>query len=540
MQTHMVEMRDGIRLATDIHMPPGAAPGERFPVIVERTPYGRNDISGSEVSLNRTEPLTRGELAARMVQRGYVVVMQDVRGRGGSEGVFTKYVNEADDGADSFDWILSQPWCDGRICTMGLSYGAHTQLAAAVGGARGIAAMAIDTGGLMDLWRYSLRFGGGFELKQVTWSFRHAAKALRTAAKDTEAAVIEATDIRDAILNADWRSGHSPLAAAPDYEAFLLKIWAMKPDDPSLHGPATCAAAHFDRFPDVPVLLLGSWFDPYASNMMALAAAIRAQNNKPLRQIMGPWLHGRRSTGRVGDADFGPAATIDAVTGRDWVTLRLDWFDYALRRGPAPLEHDLFFEMAPLDTPDWPNMGGHWRNEFPKGDPVPAMGLPADPIRLSFDPAAPFPTLGGGVTSGGLLMQGGMFDHRARMEDLSRAGKIFSTGPLARPLTIAGIQEIGLQVHQIIPPGPADISATLMLANRDGSIVNLSEGFLRLKPEAGLHRIELLATYAYVPAGAELLLLLSTANFPRIDFARHRPYAVELSLASSLNSRPGR
>ncbi|WP_281985095.1 CocE/NonD family hydrolase [Thalassorhabdomicrobium marinisediminis] len=532
MLTRMVEMRDGVRLATDIHMPPGAAPGARFPVIVERTPYGRADISGSEVSADRSEPLTRRALAEIMARRGYAVVMQDVRGRGGSDGAFAKYVNEAEDGVDCFDWILQQEWCDGRICTMGLSYGAHTQLAAAVGGARGIATMAIDTGGLMDLWRHSLRLGGGFELKQVTWAFRHAAKALRAKGQEADAETLEQTDIRHAILHGDWRAGYSPLAVAPEYEATLLHMWALCPQDTELCGAATHAAGHFDRFPDVPVLLTGSWFDPYASNMLQMAAAIAKRNTAPLRQIMGPWLHGRRSTGQVGAADFGHAATLDAVAGRDWIRLRLDWFDHALGRGPMPLAHDLFYEMTPARPPAWPHMGGHWRPTMPDGPTGDALPwrIPQSPVPLTFDPDQPFPTLGGGVTSGGTLMAGGMFDHRTAETTLRARAAVLTSGRLARPYTLAGALELTFEVEQVTPAGPVDVSVFVMMRTSDGALVNVTDGFLRLAPGAGGGTLQTLASYLTVPAGAEVLLFLSTANFPRIDFARKEGYSLQLRI----------
>lgn len=525
MQTHMIEMRDGIRLATDIHLPPSAAAGDRFPVIIERTPYGRADISGSEISVDRDTPLRRDQLAKIMAERGYAVVMQDVRGRGGSDGRFDKYVNEAEDGVDTLDWLLKQDFCDGRICTMGLSYGAHTQLAAAVGGARGIAAMCIDTGGLMDLWRHSLRLGGGFELKQLTWAFRHAERALRAAGKDAEADRIAATNIRDAIINADWRTGCSPLAEAPEYEATLLRMWNLREDDPTLNLPATRAAGFMDQMPDVPVLLTGSWFDPYATNMMELASAIRAHNRAPMRQIMGPWLHGRRSTGKVGDADFGPRATIEAATGRDWITLRLDWFDFALDRGPEPLTSDLFYEMS-CGT-GWPHMSGEWRDHMRASCPLPIRM--AEPARLSFEPQHPFPTLGGGVTSGGMLMTGGMFDHQSSKDV---AGAVtFSSGVLKQPVLLSGPIGIDIIVSDIDSRGPIDISINLLMRCEDGAIINITDGFLRLAAGKISGTIRLLSTFFHVPAGAELLLVLATANFPRIDFGRAEPYEIGLHLS---------
>ena len=78
-----------------------------------------------------TQPTSRAEVAAYFVRHGYVVIYQDCRGRHGSEGEFVKYLSDAEDGEDALAWILAQPWCDGRIGTMGLSYAAHTQMALA-------------------------------------------------------------------------------------------------------------------------------------------------------------------------------------------------------------------------------------------------------------------------------------------------------------------------------------------------------------------------------------------------------------------------
>src|SRR5438093_1282335 len=145
----MVTARDGVRLATDIYRPArnGRALHEAFPVILERTPYGKAVTSRAERSLAHSEPLTRAEVAALFVRRGYIVVYQDCRGRYGSEGVFQKYLDDAADGFDTCAWLMAQPWCNGDIGTMGLSYSAHTQAALASLGAPGLAAMFLDSGG---------------------------------------------------------------------------------------------------------------------------------------------------------------------------------------------------------------------------------------------------------------------------------------------------------------------------------------------------------------------------------------------------------
>jgi uncharacterized protein len=122
----MVPARDGIRLATDVYRPRGAGP---FPAILERTPYDKSAPSRSERTAVIAAPRSRAEVAAYFVAHGYAVLYQDCRGRYRSEGRFTKYLSEAEDGCDTLCWLVAQPWCNGRIATMGLSYAAHTQMA---------------------------------------------------------------------------------------------------------------------------------------------------------------------------------------------------------------------------------------------------------------------------------------------------------------------------------------------------------------------------------------------------------------------------
>src|SRR5688572_15311061 len=130
----MVAMRDSIRLVCDIYRPArdGQAVAGAFPVILERTPYGKGAVSRSEISRRALQtPSRREEVAAFFARHGYVMIYQDCRGCYGSEGVFRKYLDEAVDGYDTCAWIVQQSWCNGRIGTMGLSYAAHTQAALA-------------------------------------------------------------------------------------------------------------------------------------------------------------------------------------------------------------------------------------------------------------------------------------------------------------------------------------------------------------------------------------------------------------------------
>jgi uncharacterized protein len=183
----MVAMRDGVKLAADIYRPGanGAAVDGKFPVLLERTPYGKD----------------RGAAAATQyfVPRGYVVVMQDVRGRYESEGRWRPIVDDPKDGFDTATWIGAQPWCDGGIGTMGSSYGGATQHALAIGNAPFVKAM-VPRNAMSDFGRYGVRHNGAFELRWFNWvltmgnaaGMPNAAAAAARAAADPAAAAATA------------------------------------------------------------------------------------------------------------------------------------------------------------------------------------------------------------------------------------------------------------------------------------------------------------------------------------------------------------
>ena len=141
---------------------------------MERTPYGRHETSRAELTAANRTPASRAEIAAYFTAHGYAVVYQDTRGRYGSEGRFVKYLSDGEDGYDACAWLRDQTWCDGRICTMGLSYAAHTQAALGCLDPPGLVAQVLDCGGFANSWKSGIRQSGAFELKQATWAFKNA------------------------------------------------------------------------------------------------------------------------------------------------------------------------------------------------------------------------------------------------------------------------------------------------------------------------------------------------------------------------------
>ena len=261
----MVPMRDGIKLATDVYRPAqnGKALAGPFPVILERTPYGRNHVSRSEISVAEPKPKSRAEVAAFFARTGYVVIYQDCRGRYDSEGEFVKYLSDGHDGYDCCKWIVAQSWCNGKIGTMGLSYAAHTQGALGCANPPGVTAMFLDCGGFANSYQGGIRQGGAFELKQVTWGFTNGLVSPAVQNDPVRHAEMKAIDIRAWFARMPWKRGHSPLTPAPEYEAYVYDQWEHGVFDDYWKQLGIYAAGYYDQFSDAAMVHMSAWYDPY-------------------------------------------------------------------------------------------------------------------------------------------------------------------------------------------------------------------------------------------------------------------------------------
>ena len=561
----MVPMRDGVRLATDVYLP--ADTSRPRSVILERTPYDKRGTNHADRTRARPQPRSKPEIAADFARAGYVYVLQDCRGRYGSEGVFSKYLNEADDGFDTLSWLVNQPWCDGRVGMTGLSYSAHAQAAVAALDHPALAALFMDSGGFSSGYHSGIRQGGAFELKQLTWAYKHALLAPATAADPARRAALEAQDIGAWTRVNPWRHGHSPLTAAPEYEDFVVGLWSRETFGPFWEQPDICAAAHYGHFSDVPMVFMSSWYDPYALAATENFAALHRMKKGPVRLIIGPWTHGQRSVSHAGDVEFGPDATLDGQLADDYVALRLAWFDRHLRRtptAPEPLASSVsLFVMGGgsgrRTTGGRVDHGGRWEVE---AEWPPAAAVPTD-FHLSadgglstrsassgqrdwrHDPANPVPTIGGAVASGAPLMAAGGFDQR-ETSDLYGAtvpGRAlahrddvltFQTPPLEAPVEVTGPIVARLWVSSTA----VDTDLTIKLVDvyppnadyPDGYALNLTHGILRLRFRDGfeaaqpmrpgeVYGVEIRAfpTANLFAAGHRIRLDVASSNFPHFD-----------------------
>jgi uncharacterized protein len=566
----MIRMRDGVRLATDIYRPAQNGkplPGP-FPVILERTPYGKTVVSRSELSLKDPVAKSRAEVAAFFVSRGYIVIYQDCRGRYGSEGAFVKYLSDGHDGYDTCAWIVGQPWCNGKIGTMGLSYAAHTQGALACTGAPGIAAMFLDSGGFANAYQDGIRQGGAFELKQVTWAYNAAFDSPEVANDPTRIAALKAIDIKAWFAKMPWRQGRSPLTPAPEYERYVFDQWEHGIFDAFWKQLGIYAEGFTDRFNDAPMTFLSAWYDPYPRSATDNYKALSRAKKGPVRLILGPWTHGDRSRTYAGDVDFGPAATLDNNLAPDFLTLRLAWFDCWLKGAPNGVANQPAVQLFVMgggsgrkNVAGRMDHGGRWRAE--KDWPIPDAKntpfylyehgalSPEPPTAKSahktyvFDPADPVPSIGGTITSGEPVMHGGAYDQRegprffgsrepyrplsARPDVL-----VFETEPLAEDVEVTGAIEAKLFISSDRP----DTDFTIKLIDvyppnadyPDGFAMNVTDGIQRaryrnsfetptmLKPgEIAEVPVRAFPTSNLFKTGHRIRLDISSSNFPHFD-----------------------
>lgn len=555
----MVRMRDGVHLATDIYRPAGTdAP---LPVIFERTPYDKSGTPRTEFSVNAPVPMSRPDLAIHLARKGYVVIWQDCRGRYKSEGVFTKYLSEGEDGYDAMEWIAAQPWQNGRVGTMGLSYDAHTQMAMACLNPPGLACMAVDSGGFSNAFTCGIRQGGAFEMKQATWAYHRGIEAGDAVA----ARAIQSENLRDWFGAMPWTKGRSPVRWNAEYEDYLLEQWQSGTFDDFWKKVGIYAAGYYDVFPKVPTIFMSSWYDAYVHTTLENFTGLKGDPDRPLALIMGPWTHGNRSRTLFGDVDFGPEATFDGQLDESWLAYREKWFLRWLKDDTSAQQagrvHLFLMGTGPGGKTAAGNLnhGGRWIEStdwpLPEARPLdlyltPRMSLTRKPagegtISYDYDPANPVPTIGGSLTSGEPIFTGGGFDQveaeefygctrpglplNARLDVLS-----FETEPLTENTAIAGPVEVELWVSTDAPD--TDFTAKLVDVYPPcadyprGYALNITDGIFRCryrngfdKPEpvqAGeVFRISItpFATANLFKKGHRIRLDISSSNFPKYD-----------------------
>jgi putative CocE/NonD family hydrolase len=464
-------MRDGTRLRTVLLVPHGRGP---WPALLTRHPYDvTNDEQGGMLD------------AARLVAAGYLVALQDVRGRFGSEGVFWPSVQEVADGADAVAWLAALPECTGAVGMWGASYASETQFSALLGGAPALRAIAPTVTPAMSALD-GFRFRGGVPEIGSSLAWTHYAIAPDLIARlgsagerEAEQARWEATE--RALASGDaFRAG--ALDARPDAEAIVT--WGMD----RLREPLDSAGHHagkiIDRIDaiDIPVLLVGGWFDVFLGSTLEVYRRLlrRAEDvGGPVPHLLvGPWSHDNMS-GRIAGADFGPGASVDDLGGGDDLTERhIRWFDAALRGGTADTPPVRVFLMGAdrwIGAEEFPPPGTRTLElHLGAGGSLTTEPQPGGELRLTSDPASPVPTCGGAV----LLFapfEAGPADQAAveAREDVVS----WRTPPLAEEVTVLGA--VRAVVHVATTGTDADVVVRLCDEHPDGRSLVVADGVQR-------------------------------------------------------------
>lgn len=439
-----VTAADGTVLLTDVYNPVGV---DDAPVILERTPYGRQAVSA----------LMGPELAAR----GYRYLLQACRGTDGSGGTHS-YFAEAGDGRDTADWIAAQPWFNGTMGTFGASYMGFTQWALASTRPPYLKAMAVALSATVRAFSW---YPGGSLALEVIIPWDAGATQFNQPADSHSATDVspEAVQRRMAAMKAGF--DHLPLGEALRVITGRdLPLYQEQLAHADLHDPHWAPLDYSPLLADwnVPTLLVDGWHDYPLARVVEDYTDLRAAG-APVRLRIG-------AGGHLGGG--GEGGMTDAP---------LDWFDTWLRGeegllGPHPVSVDIQGEGGGwLDLDDWPPPAAPMEWFLHPGGALstaaPVTG--SEPDRYRYDPADPTPSMGGiGMLTGGAV------DNRpleARPDVL-----VYSSEVLTEALVLLGPVTAELCVES--SADHTDFFVRLCDVHPDGRSVNVCDGLQRFDP----------------------------------------------------------
>jgi uncharacterized protein len=308
-----VPMRDGVVLRADILRPRSGGP---FPVLVYRTPYGKQEALKDYTTFRHA------------VERGYAVVVQDVRGRYASAGEFRPYENEARDGYDTIEWAAKQSWSNGKIGTFGLSYPGAVQWLAAVEDPPHLRAM---VPAMTFSTPQNFFFAGGtWDMSWLDWIWDNIAYDARVkknlpGPKTYQEALQAWRDVGPKMQNTlPLRDVSDLQGVAPYYFDWL----SHPPEDPWWDW---CELRNKYERVHAAVLNFSAWYDDNygpegaTTNFAGLLKTRTGKTHTSL--LLGPWVHGVDATAKTksGEREFGPSAAID------YDDVILNWMDHYLR-----------------------------------------------------------------------------------------------------------------------------------------------------------------------------------------------------------------
>lgn len=509
-----VKMRDGVVLRADIYRP--RAEG-KFPVLLQRTPYDKR--GGLEFPL-------------RAAARGYVVIIQDVRGRYSSEGEWYPFKHESADGFDTVEWAASLPYANGKVGMFGESYVGATQVLAAIASPPHLAGIfpEVTASNYHDGWTYQ---GGAFEQWfNESWTSILAEDTLARQVNDNVNAMLWVRKLP--LADYPYLDLGASETLAPyfvdwlDHPAYddYWKRWSIEDHHEKILVPAYHVGAWYDIF-------LGGTLRNYMGTKARGGTEAARRGQRLLMAIGGHAGEGRK----IGDVDFGAAADVNF----DDIMLR--WYDHLLKGiengvdKEKPVKIFVMGRNAWREEDDWPlararttrfylHSGG--RANSLGGDGTLSAAIPESEAADQFvdDPEDPVPTRGGPLCCDSDHLAPGPRDQRpveAREDVL-----VYSTPEFKEDFEVTG--PVGLELYASSSAVDTDFTAKLVDVWPDGFAQNLTEGILRARYRSSPDKpdflnpgevyklnLDLWATSNVFLKGHKLRLEVSSSNFPRFD-----------------------
>jgi uncharacterized protein len=497
-------MRDGVELSADIYRPKGDG---RYPAILQRTPY-----------LKTGQPML--EMARYYAERGYVYVLMDVRGRGDSDGAFVPYRNDGRDGYDAIEWCAEQPWCDGKVGTIGGSYSGRIQWLAAIERPPHLRTMIAAVTPSDPFVELPTGTSGPMHL---CWIHMTSGRALQnTAAVDWMAVYAHLP-----LLTMDERAGrHSPQWREDLAHEQLDDYWRV--------------LAYQDKFDrvDVPVLHISGWYDDQLigtplnyMGMVAGAATPAARASQ--KMLIGPWGHQINKSTQIGEVDFGSDALID-LKG-----YQLRWFDRWLKGADNGLDREppvrifIMGENRWRDEHEWPparmeqtsfylHSGGRANSRFGDGALSTATPGAEPPDGYTYDPARPAPFITDAIS----IQIGGPDDYAAvqRRDDVL----VYTSAPLEQDIEVTG--PVRVELYASSSAADTDFMAMLLDVHPSGFAQRLCDGMVRARFRDGMDRpapiepgrvyryeIDCWSTAQLFRKGHRIAVQIASSAFPKYD-----------------------
>ena len=515
-----ITMRDGTILRHNMTRPDIDG---KFPVLLERSPY--NKEGGSENSVGSPE---------FFAARGYVVIIQDVRGRFASDGDFYPFKDDGNgpnkDGYDTVEWLAKQDWSTGKIGTIGGSYSGATQYRNAISNPPNLKAMFVreSSADYSHEWVYR---GGAFELGfNFGWAHGVTLSNLKHLVtqdkyKETEKMLIDVENNLD-----DWHN-KTPLFPTEFFNG--LSDWYndwLKNQPSSDYWKEFDMSDHFNNV-DIPIYHLGGWFDVFLNGTLKYYKGVtkNGKSNKSKenqRLIIGPWVHGPTNIDNnfAGEFDFGPDAAIN------FNELRLPWFDFWLKgknNGIDKTKKINFFVMGKnkwKQADEWPlknttytkyyfnkKLNGEIKSLY-SGTLSDKKEIENSQLSFTNNLNNPVPSLGGNTLS----IPNGVFEHSS----VDKQCITFSTDPLKNELEVTG--PVSAEIYVNSDQENSDWVVRLCDVDQSGYSRLVCDGIYRSHATSGeiqKIKIDMWATSNMFMKGHRLRISVTGSCFPRFDRA---------------------